>query len=333
MQIKMEDTMYKRKKIFTLFLVLTILTSGINVSQTNTVYARSSSLSKATLQRNKDVKTRAEKLLGKRLNEEPKENIFIFDENDRIINEIHTDGTIIEYSWKGDHVEELVNTDGYRCTYTQDSNGDTLEHSYYDNIEIYHKKLGSNTAAPGPRISNADVEEKLAMSSTSFIADTNSRSAAKPTSSSYYVNGRRMNSIMTNQDILTMSMSASEIQSFLEKKKSILKNKISIYAKNSSGKVYDTGRDVKPSTVIYNSAKDHGINPKVLLVMLQREQGLVTSSTAKTNSRAMYFAMGYGATDSGDNVKYTGFDKQVEGAATLLKKLWIEAPASKTLSE
>lgn len=293
-------------------MVLTILTSGINVSQTNTVYARSSSLSKATLQRNKDVKTRAEKLLGKRLNEEPKENIFIFDENDRIINEIHTDG--------------------YRCTYTQDSNGDTLEHSYYDNIEIYHNKLGSNTAAPGPRISNADVEEKLAMSSTSFIADTNSRSAAKPTSSSYYVNGRRMNSIMTNQDILTMSMSASEIQSFLEKKKSILKNKISIYAKNSSGKVYDTGRDVKPSTVIYNSAKDHGINPKVLLVMLQREQGLVTSSTAKTNSRAMYFAMGYGATDSGDNVKYTGFDKQVEGAATLLKKLWIEAPASKTLS-
>ncbi|SES97632.1 hypothetical protein SAMN04487772_10633 [[Clostridium] polysaccharolyticum] len=141
-----------------------------------------------------------------------------------------------------------------------------------------------------------------------------------------------MNSIMSNSALLTQSMTESEIQAFLKQKGSILKNTISIYVKNSDGKVYDTGRDIKPSKVIYNAAKNHGINPKVLLVILQREQGLITSANASEKSRAMYFAMGYGATDNGDKVKYTGFDTQVEGVAALLKKLWIEAPASATLT-
>lgn len=130
----------------------------------------------------------------------------------------------------------------------------------------------------------------------------------------------------------TQSMTESQIQAFLRSKNSVLKNTISVYVKNSKGNVYDTGRDVKPSTVIYNAARDHGINPKVLLILLQREQGLVSATSKSENSRAMYYAMGYGATDSGDLTKYTGFDNQVEGAATLLKKLWIEAPSSCTLT-
>lgn len=203
-----------------------------------------------------------------------------FDENGHILNEVHTDGTVIQYNWDGNQLLSLVNSNGFKCTYTRRNNGDIVEHDYFNNVKVCDKEL----------------------------------------------------TIMSNSDLLILSMTESQIQTFLRNKNSVLKSTISVYVKNSNGTVYDTGRDVKPSTVIYNAAKDNGINPKVLLVMLQREQGLISATSKSESSRAMYYAMGYGATDSGDMTQYTGFDNQVEGAAMLLKKLWLEAPSSSTLA-
>lgn len=142
----------------------------------------------------------------------------------------------------------------------------------------------------------------------------------------YYVKGKRMNSLLSSSDFIynsSKAMTESDIQTFLTNKKSVLKDKIKIYAINSSGKAYDTGRTVKPSTVIYNAAKDEKINPKVILVMLQKESSLVTSTDTNVNRRAFHYAMGYGATDSGDITTYTGFDNQVQLAAKWLYTKWL----------
>jgi len=77
---------------------------------------------------------------------------------------------------------------------------------------------------------------------------------------------------------------------------------------------------VKPSgaisaaQIIYNAAQKYNINPQVLLVTLQKEQGLITD----TWPVAWQFqaAMGYGCPDSGPcSSQYSGFYSQVENAA------------------
>lgn len=321
----------RKKKIVSLFLASAIIaqlisgmTGNINAETYDVALKKDLMFNSQTRSEMQEVKENAEELLGEEIVNNTNDNILVYDENGHILNEVHTDGTVIEYNWNNDQITSLVNSNGFKCTYTMQNDGDIIEHSYFNNEKICDKELYSENLLDDSEAHKVSVNQKL--------KEYNSQVSLMATASNYTVNGYRMNSIMSNTDLLTQSMTQSQIQTFLNNKNSVLKNTISVYVKNSSGTVYDTGRDVKPSTVIYNAAKDHGINPKVLLVILQREQGLVTSTSASASSRAMYFAMGYGATDSGDMTQYTGFDNQVEGAATLLKQLWIEAPASTTLT-
>jgi hypothetical protein len=57
------------------------------------------------------------------------------------------------------------------------------------------------------------------------------------------------------------------------------------------------------------------INPKLLLVQLQKEQSLV-SKTAEPPESVMKRCLGFGATDSGDLEQYYGFEKQHISAIT-----------------
>ena len=67
--------------------------------------------------------------------------------------------------------------------------------------------------------------------------------------------------------------------------------------------------------IIAKVAVSCGVNPQVLLVMLQKEQGLVTATTGK--SAAVYrISMGYGCPDTAAcDTKYYGFFNQVYSAA------------------
>ncbi len=70
------------------------------------------------------------------------------------------------------------------------------------------------------------------------------------------------------------------------------------------------------ATIIYKVAQACGINPEVLLVLLQKEQGLVTSTSP--TSYMYSFATGYGCPDSTgctSSNSYPGFQKQVYAAA------------------
>jgi hypothetical protein len=124
------------------------------------------------------------------------------------------------------------------------------------------------------------------------------------------------------------SMSASAVQSFLTQKgsacaattgRTCLKNfrqttvarPPDVYCTRAyAGAINETA-----AQIIVKVAGSCGINPRVLLVMLQKEQGLVTAPTG--GSVAGYrSAMGYGCPDTAScDTKYYGFFNQVYSAA------------------
>ena len=82
---------------------------------------------------------------------------------------------------------------------------------------------------------------------------------------------------------------------------------------------YAGGERERASRIIYKAAIACGINPQVLLVFLQKEQGLVTSTAP--SAWAYRAAMGQGCPDtSACDARYYGLFNQVFGAAWQLKR-------------
>lgn len=109
------------------------------------------------------------------------------------------------------------------------------------------------------------------------------------------------------------SLGRSEIRTFLANRNSALAEMI----------VPDyEGRNRYVSDIIYNASHEYKINPKYLLVKLQKEQSLVTASNP--TERQLNWATGYAVCDSCDTTdpalaKYKGFGKQVDAAAGIMR--------------
>jgi hypothetical protein len=106
-----------------------------------------------------------------------------------------------------------------------------------------------------------------------------------------------------------LSMTTTDIQKFLEKKAGTLAKYMA--ADNS-------GITRTAAEIIYNAAQEHKINPKFLLVMLQKEQSLVEDYDPRQYQ--FDWAMGYGVCDNCDPddpalSKFKGFATQVDNAA------------------
>ena len=70
--------------------------------------------------------------------------------------------------------------------------------------------------------------------------------------------------------------------------------------------------------IIWQAAQDYKINPQVLIVLLQKEQGLITDSWP--NDRQYRSATGYGCPDTAPcSSQYYGFKNQVRKAAALFR--------------
>ena len=126
------------------------------------------------------------------------------------------------------------------------------------------------------------------------------------------------------------TMTVEEIQRFLESQVPVCKSGTSgmpclrNYRTDTPEKSADTAKcaympaqkDISAATIIYNIARACGINPRVLLVTLQKEQGLVQASIP---SPYMYrAAMGYGCPDSDPGIcgkVWTGLFNQLYKAA------------------
>lgn len=79
---------------------------------------------------------------------------------------------------------------------------------------------------------------------------------------------------------------------------------------------YSPSSDEGAAEILYKVGQACGISPRVLLVMLQKEQGLVTASGSSLTERRYRVAMGYGCPDTAPcDTLYYGFANQVYSAA------------------
>ncbi len=75
------------------------------------------------------------------------------------------------------------------------------------------------------------------------------------------------------------------------------------------------------ASILYRAAQSCGINPKVLLVMLQKEQGLLTASGFRLDETRYTIAMGYGCPDTENcDPTFFGFGQQTYYAARQLRR-------------
>jgi len=129
------------------------------------------------------------------------------------------------------------------------------------------------------------------------------------------------------------SMSAAQIQSFLTARESSCKTSSAVpclmnYSTKTTSRSASTGGQCasyagvdseSASQIIAKVASACGVNPQVLLVILEKEQGLVSSSAPSSNSYRS--ATGYGCPDSGScDAAYYGLYNQLYMAAWQLRE-------------
>ncbi len=116
--------------------------------------------------------------------------------------------------------------------------------------------------------------------------------------------------ILTDQELFnSATMDGTAIQAFLDSHEGVLKS----YFETDVDGLLKTA-----SMIISDAALRNQINPQYLLVLLQKEQGLITNPTPKQTQ--LDWAAGYAACDSCDVdhpglQQYKGFAKQVDRAA------------------
>jgi hypothetical protein len=137
------------------------------------------------------------------------------------------------------------------------------------------------------------------------------------------------------------TMNTNNIQNFLNSKVPTCDtNGTKIYSGSTTRAQYGASRgNPKPFTclknykqdgksaaqIIYEASQDYKINPQVLLVLLQKEQGLITDDWPwKIQYRS---ATGYGCPDNADCSKsYYGFKNQVRWAAKMFRSIMNDSP-------
>lgn len=105
------------------------------------------------------------------------------------------------------------------------------------------------------------------------------------------------------------ALSAAGIQSFLASQSGVLKS----YAAKDHNGVVRTAAEM-----IAEAAAAWGVNPRVILVTLQKEQSLLTD--ASPSQRALDWAMGCGKMDGSTLSQYQGFGNQIWGGARALAR-------------
>lgn len=161
--------------------------------------------------------------------------------------------------------------------------------------------------------------------------------------------------VMSNKS----TMSEAKIQSFLKSKNSCNNTNLSILTWHDSTRGYIAGKlngkatkwwynlknghfvcmadenfgGKSAANIIYRAAQDYSINPQVLIVLLQKEQSLVTDTYPNDHQYAA--ATGYDCPDTptGCNSTNAGFERQIRLAASLFRNVlnggWSNYPVGK----
>ncbi len=191
-----------------------------------------------------------------------------------------TDGCAVEVVAKAGHWYKIKYNGGFAYVYDKyiEQSGVTASASASASASNNGSENTSGPALPPPAVASGSDSWKNGFDKCYTMSDSE----------------------FTNKD----SMSVAEIQSFLERRGSVL-------SKPTTGGM--------PSQMIYDACQKYGISPKVILATLQKEQGLVSKKTA--TQKQLDWAFGVGAYDGGNwNQSYKGFGKQVAGSAQTLRK-------------
>ncbi|MFH1790064.1 MAG: serine hydrolase [bacterium] len=122
------------------------------------------------------------------------------------------------------------------------------------------------------------------------------------------------NNIISDEEMQSVSgWSIRDIQKFLDSKGGYIKD---YYTANTNGFLKSAAE------IIYDAAKQYVISPKFLLVTLQKEQSLISSTNP--SEKQLDWATGYAVCDSCKTTdpkiqKYKGFGNQVDNAAGLIR--------------
>ncbi len=119
--------------------------------------------------------------------------------------------------------------------------------------------------------------------------------------------------IISDPELQDMSWDSRDIQQFLVNRGSRL---ASLVTEDASGTLKSA------ADIIYTAAQTYTINPKFILVTLQKEQSLVTDDTP--SQKQLDWATGYAVCDSCSMedpkvLKFKGFGKQVDNAAGIMR--------------
>lgn len=182
------------------------------------------------------------------------------------------------------------------------------------------------------------------MATLSFLAARNMQESSAATLANFKPGNIISDAVMANYNAMTKD----EIQKFLSQKGNCNNTNRQLYEKETSsypnlswhwenghfvcladerfGDGVEYGASLKPgegqtaAEIIYEAAQDYKINPQVLIVLLEKEQSLITDSYP--NSKQYRSATGYGCPDTAAcNSKYYGFKNQVRNAAALFRNV------------
>jgi hypothetical protein len=172
----------------------------------------------------------------------------------------------------------------------------------------------------------------LAVACFAFLLSLGSPNISHATTAAGFNPGRIIDdAVMTNSS----SMNVAQIQAFLNSKVPVCDtNHAGFYG--TSGTWYGppftclkdyTENGLAAAQIIYNASQNYSINPQVLLVLLQKEESLITDTWPA--SYQYKSATGYGCPDSTPGVcnsSYYGFTNQINNAAKLFHSVIISSP-------
>lgn len=185
----------------------------------------------------------------------------------------------------------------------------------------------------------------------SFFATRNTENTSAVTTTGFNAGNIMSDAIMADYN----SMSKDEIQRFLTAKNPCNNRDYNYYlqlqkpgytwhwsdghfvclSEERFGDGETIGSGQTAAEIIYQAAQDYRINPRVLIVLLQKEQSLITDPIP--NNSDYRKATGFGCPDSGEGCssKYYGFKNQVRLAANLFRTVldggWSNYPAYQTV--
>ena len=145
---------------------------------------------------------------------------------------------------------------------------------------------------------------------------------------------------MSNKD----SMNIQQIQSFLDSKNSCNNTNVHLAAQYpqynysiKNGKFVCMAKESfngqSAAQIIWQVSQDYSINPQVLIILLEKEQGLISDTWP--NSRQYQIAAGFGCPDNAPcDAQYYGINNQLRKAANLFRTVlnggWSNYPVGQT---